>query len=40
MSAPQAPVTPAWLELREPADASARSTELVDDLARRLFPAE
>ena len=38
MSAPQAPVTPAWLDLREPADARARSTELVDELARRLGP--
>ncbi len=38
MSAPQAPVTPAWLDLREPADARARSTELVDELARHLGP--
>jgi hypothetical protein len=30
------PVSPAWLELREPADAAARSLELVSRLRRRL----
>jgi hypothetical protein len=31
-----AAVTPEWLELREPADAAARSTELAERLARHL----
>ena len=31
-------VSPAWLELREPADAAARSAELVDALAQHLPP--
>jgi trans-aconitate methyltransferase len=31
-------VTPAWLALREPADAAARATDLVDEV-RRLSPA-
>ena len=35
MSAPAVRVEPAWLELREPADAEARSTELVERLAPR-----
>ncbi len=29
-------VTPAWLDLREPADAAARATDLVDEVRRRL----
>src|SRR5690349_2339013 len=29
-------VSPAWLDLREPADAAARSAELADRLARHL----
>jgi hypothetical protein len=36
VSAPGAPVTPDWLALREPADADARATELVDRLYRWL----
>jgi hypothetical protein len=32
-------VTPAWLALREPADAAARARELADRLRRRLSPA-
>jgi hypothetical protein len=32
VSAPGTPVTPEWLALREPADAAARATELVDRL--------
>jgi hypothetical protein len=35
MSAPAVRVEPAWLVLREPADAEARSTELVERLAPR-----
>ena len=31
-------VSPAWLELREPADAAARSAELADALAEHLPP--
>jgi hypothetical protein len=31
-------VSPAWLELREPADAAARATDLVDELRRGLPP--
>ena len=31
-----ATVSPRWLDLREPADAAARSTELVEHLARHL----
>ena len=29
-------VSPAWLDLREPADAAARATDLVDEIRRRL----
>jgi len=36
MSAEVAGVTPEWLRLREPADATARSAELGERLARRL----
>jgi hypothetical protein len=36
MSATAVRVSPGWLALREPADAAARSTELVERLARRL----
>jgi hypothetical protein len=36
MSAAAVPVSPAWLVLREPADAAARSAELADRLRRRL----
>jgi hypothetical protein len=32
-------VSPGWLALREPADAAARASELVAELARRLPPA-
>jgi hypothetical protein len=31
-------VSPAWLELREPADAAARATDLVDEVRRVLPP--
>ena len=34
-----ATVSPEWLELREPADAAARSEELAARLARHLGPA-
>ena len=33
------PVSPEWLDLREPADAAARSAELAERLARHLAPA-
>jgi hypothetical protein len=36
MSATAVRVSPAWLALREPADAAARSTELVEALARHV----
>ncbi len=36
MSAAAVPVTPEWLDLREPADAAARSDELAERLARHL----
>ncbi len=36
MSAAAVPVTPEWLELREPADAAARSDELAERLGRHL----
>jgi trans-aconitate methyltransferase len=36
MSAAAVPVTPEWLDLREPADAAARSGELADRLGRHL----
>jgi hypothetical protein len=36
MTAEPIPVTPAWLDLREPADAAARSQELVSHLRTRL----
>ena len=36
MSAAGGPVTPAWLALREPADAVARSAELAEQLRRHL----
>jgi hypothetical protein len=36
MSAQAVRVSPAWLDLREPADAAARSAELAARLARRL----
>ena len=39
MSAIAVRVSPAWLELREPADAAARSAELAARLARHL-PAD
>ena len=39
MSAAAAPVTPEWLELREPADAAARSDELAERLGRHLAAA-
>ena len=38
MSAAAVRVSPAWLELREPADAAARSEELVERLRRHLAP--
>ena len=38
MSAAAIRVSPAWLELREPADAAARSEELVERLRRHLVP--
>jgi hypothetical protein len=37
VSAPGSPVTPDWLAVREPADAAARATELVDRL-REVLP--
>ncbi len=40
MSAAAVRVSPAWLELREPADAAARSEELVTRLRRHLGPGE
>ena len=40
MSAAAVRVSPAWLELREPADAAARSEELVARLRGRLAPGE
>ena len=36
MSAAAVAVTPGWLDLREPADAAARSSELAERLARHL----
>ena len=36
MSAPAVRVSPEWLDLREPADAEARSEELAERLARHL----
>ncbi len=36
MSAAAVPVTPEWLDLREPADAAARSDELAERLGRHL----
>jgi hypothetical protein len=33
-------VSPGWLELREPADAAARSAELAERLARQLPPGD
>ena len=36
MSAATVPVTPEWLDLREPADAAARSDELAERLRRHL----
>jgi Methyltransferase domain len=39
MTATAVRVSPEWLRLREPADAAARSTELVDRLRRRLAKA-
>lgn len=38
MSATAVRVSPAWLDLREPADAGARSAELAERLRRRLPP--
>ena len=38
MTAAAVRVSPEWLELREPADAAARSPELAERLARRLGP--
>ena len=40
MSAAAVRVSPEWLELREPADAAARSEELVARLCGRLAPGE
>jgi hypothetical protein len=39
MRAEGVPVSPEWLRLREPADAEARSAELVERLRRRLVTA-
>jgi hypothetical protein len=39
MTATAVRVSPEWLRLREPADAAARSTELVERLRRRLAKA-
>ena len=39
MSAPAVRVSPEWLDLREPADAAARSPELAQRLGRHLPPA-
>jgi hypothetical protein len=39
MSAQAVRVSPGWLELREPADAAARSAELAERLARHVSPA-
>jgi hypothetical protein len=39
MSATAVRVSPTWLDLREPADAAARSEELAERLRRRLAPA-
>jgi hypothetical protein len=39
MTATAVPVSPEWLLLREPADAAARSSELVERLRRRLAMA-
>ncbi|HET9736681.1 MAG TPA: hypothetical protein VFP78_01065 [Solirubrobacteraceae bacterium] len=39
MSAAAVPVTPEWLDLREPADAAARSDELAERLGRYLRAA-
>jgi hypothetical protein len=39
MSAQAIPVSPDWLDLREPADAAARSAELAERLARHVSPA-
>jgi hypothetical protein len=39
MSAPAVRVSPEWLDLREPADAAARSAELAQRLGRHLPPA-
>ena len=36
----QVRVSPGWLELREPADAAARSAELAERLVRRLPPGD
>ena len=38
MSATAVRISPEWLELREPADATARSEELADRLGRHLGP--
>ena len=40
MSAAAVPVTPDWLDLREPADAAARSDELAERLGRHLPAAD